>query len=194
MRAPRRSPLPLCPSLVLPPCPPLLAQRLLSAFSLLPSQGGRVEGLSLCLQAFPRGNALARTGSGEGDSTQETNPGLLTHRGSEDPSPYPESGPRTDVGYSALPCPRALPTWPRTLARILVPLRYVGSRLQRWENDCSVQVLSNSQETECTLVAAREIEVRHQEALGMSNKRKFRTLCFKFSSVQFSCSVVSDSL
>lgn len=44
------------------------------------------------------------------------------------PAPTLRGGPRIDVGYSALPCPRALPTWPRILARIPVPLRYVGSR------------------------------------------------------------------
>ena len=93
--------------------------------SLLPSQWRRVKGLSLCPQGAVRVPVL---GVGSGNSTQETSPGLITPGGPEDPSPYPKRWAHIDVGHSALLSPRALPTWPRTLAHILVPLRYVGSR------------------------------------------------------------------
>ena len=39
----------------------------------------------------------------------------------------PKPHPCINVGPSALPCPRTLPAWPRTLAHTLVPPGYAGS-------------------------------------------------------------------
>lgn len=86
--SPHRSPLLAAPHSSCMPHSSPGSETFISLLSLTFTRG-RVEGLSLCLQAF-KGQCIGPYWGGEGDSTQETNPGLLTHRGSEDPSPARE--------------------------------------------------------------------------------------------------------